>query len=181
MPKIRIPGITAPVLEHVSRTTVAATASFAIASLFKLPEAHWAAVSTIVVTQSTLGAALTVSGQRFAGTALGATAGAILATHLPRGLLPFTMGLLGLGLICAVLLLDRAAYRFAGITLAIVLVSRSESAWMVAAHRFFEVSLGIATGLAMTALWPERIRTESTSARRDAQAPSRAKSAGSAG
>jgi hypothetical protein len=62
-----------------------------------------------------------------------------------------------LGLICASLHLDRAAYRFAGITFAIIaLVAHSQPAWIIAAHRFFEVSIGIAVGLLITAAWPER-------------------------
>jgi len=107
-------------LEHAARTTVAATVSLAVARMFQLPEAQWAAISTLVVTQSTLGAALTISGQRFAGTALGAAAGGLLATYLASSALAFAIGVFGLGLVCAVLRLDRAAYRFAGITLAIV-------------------------------------------------------------
>ena len=156
-------GLNRQALEHAARTTVAATISLAIARLFRLPEAHWAAISTMVVTQSTLGAALAVSGERFAGTALGVTAGALLATYLGSGVLAFALGIFLLGLISAAVHLDRAAYRFAGIALAIVmLVTRDRPAWIIAAHRFFEVSLGIATGLVMTALWPER-ETQATS------------------
>jgi hypothetical protein len=33
---------------------------------------------------------------------------------------------------------------------------RSTSGWLIAMHRFFEVSLGIAVGLALSAVWPER-------------------------
>ena len=150
-------GLNRQALEHAARTTAAATVSLAIARLFHLPEAQWAAISTMVVTQSTLGAALAISGERFAGTALGVTVGALLATYLGSGLLAFGLGIFRLGLICPVLRLDRAAYRFAGIALAIVmLVTRDRTAWVIAIHRFFEVSLGIATGLVMTALWPER-------------------------
>ena len=66
------------------------------------------------------------------------------------------MAMFILGIICAVLKLDRAAYRFAGITLAItMLVARTGPAWIVAAHRFFEVSVGIAVALVLTAIWPE--------------------------
>ena len=51
---------------------------------------------------------------------------------------------------------EKSAYRYASITLAIVmLVPRSTSAWLVAIHRFFEVSLGIAVGLMLSAFWPE--------------------------
>jgi uncharacterized membrane protein YccC len=37
-----------------------------------------------------------------------------------------------------------------------MLVARSNSEWVIAAHRFCEVSIGIAVGLAVSALWPER-------------------------
>jgi len=159
MTKSLLSGLNRETLEHALRTTVAATVSLAIARLFGLPEPQWAAISTMVVTQSTLGAALTISGERFAGTALGAAAGALLGTYLGSGMLAFAIGVFGLGLICAFLRLDRAAYRFAGITLAIVLlVSREQRVWTIAAHRFLEVSLGIAMGLAMTALWPQKSR-----------------------
>ncbi|MGO9228192.1 MAG: FUSC family protein [Bryobacteraceae bacterium] len=158
-------GLNRQTLEHAARTTVAATVSLAVARVFRLPDAQWAVISTMVVTQSTLGASLTISGQRFAGTALGATVAAVLATRFGSSILVFAVGVLGLGLVCATLRLDRAAHRFAGITLAtVVLVSRSEPAWIIGAHRFVEVSIGIATGLVMTALWPERERQPSTRA-----------------
>jgi hypothetical protein len=37
-----------------------------------------------------------------------------------------------------------------------MLITRSNSKWVIAFHRFSEVSIGIAVGLALTALWPER-------------------------
>src|SRR6266404_2662357 len=53
-----------PVLVHSARTAVAAVASLLAARLFRLPEAYWAPITTLVITQSSLGAALTVSRQR---------------------------------------------------------------------------------------------------------------------
>jgi len=139
-----------------ARTAVAAMASLLIARLFKLPQAYWAAVTTMVVMQSTLGAALTISGQRFVGTALGAAMGALLATYFGSSITAFTAGVFVAGTICAALRLHRNAYRFAGITLAIVmLVSGARPAVVLAVHRFIEVSIGIAVGLILTALWPE--------------------------
>ena len=45
---------------------------------------------------------------------------------------------------------------YASITLAIiVLIPRSNAAWIIALHRFFEVSVGIVVALALAALWPE--------------------------
>ncbi|MGO9589367.1 MAG: FUSC family protein [Candidatus Acidiferrales bacterium] len=144
-------------LEHPARTTVAAVASLVVAGAFKLPEAYWAAITAIVVMQSTLGAALKVSWQRFAGTALGAAAGALIAMYLPPTAIVFGGAIFALGFVCAALNLDWPAYRFAGITLAIVLLTGGDKApWVAAIHRFVEVSIGIAVGLVITALWPER-------------------------
>jgi uncharacterized membrane protein YgaE (UPF0421/DUF939 family) len=106
--------------------------------------------------QSTLGAALTISWQWLVGTALGSAAGALLAGCFGPNPIAFGAGVFGLGLLCAALRLDRAAYRFAGITLAVVmLVAHAESVSMIAIHRFAEVALGIAVGVIVTALWPE--------------------------
>jgi uncharacterized membrane protein YccC len=141
---------------HSARTTVAAVVSLLIARLFKLPEAYWAAITTMIVMQSTLGAALTTSGQRLVGTALGAAMGALLATYFGSSIVAFAAGVLAAGVICALLHLHRNAYRFAGITLAIVmLVAHTASPWVMAAHRFIEVGIGIVIGLVLTALWPE--------------------------
>ena len=48
-------------LIHSGRTAIVAIASLLAARLFRLPEAYWAPITTLVVTQSSLGAALTVS------------------------------------------------------------------------------------------------------------------------
>ena len=60
---------------HSIRTAIAAVGSLLIAQFCRLPESYWAAVTAIVIMQSTLGAAWTVSKQRFEGTALGAAMG----------------------------------------------------------------------------------------------------------
>jgi uncharacterized membrane protein YgaE (UPF0421/DUF939 family) len=138
------------------RTTIAATVSLYGARLVGLPEAYWAAITTLVVMQSTLGAALMPSWQRFAGTALGAAAGALAATHFGASPIVFAAGILVLGLVCAALRLDQTAYHFAGTTLAIVVLASHEKAgWVAALHRFVEVSIGIAVGLLIIAVWPE--------------------------
>jgi len=144
-------------LVHSARTAVAALVSLAVARAFRLPEAYWAAITALVVMQSTLGAALEVSRTRFAGTALGALVGALVAAYFPQSILVFAVVVFGIGLLSAALHLDRTAYRFASITLAIImLVERNKPAWVIATHRFVEVSVGIVVALALTAIWPER-------------------------
>ena len=141
---------------HSIRTAVAAVGSLMIARFCRLPESYWAAVTAIVIMQSTLGAAWTVSKQRFAGTALGAAMGGLLTAYAAQNVAAFGAGVFVLGLICALLHIGRNAFRYAGITLAIVmLVTRAEPAWMIGIHRFLEISVGIAVGLLLTAVWPE--------------------------
>jgi len=145
-----------PVLVHSMRTAVATVASLLVARFFSLPETYWAPITTIVITQSSLGAAFEVSTQRFFGTALGAAVAAIVATYLGHTLFVFAMSVFVLGLLCAAAHLERSAYRFGGVGLAIVmLLPRPAPAWQVAFHRFVEVSIGIGVALLLTLVWPE--------------------------
>ena len=143
-------------LTNAARTAVAAILSYLVARLFHLPEAYWAPIATLIVVQSKLGDALPISMQRFAGAAIGAAVGAVAATCFPGSVWAFALAVFLIELFCAVLRVDRSAYRDASITVAIVvLVPRSISAWLIAVHRFSEVSFGIAVGLVLSALWPD--------------------------
>jgi uncharacterized membrane protein YgaE (UPF0421/DUF939 family) len=144
------------VLLHSARTAVVTVASLLVALLFRLPATYWAPITTLVITQSSLGTALAVSWQRFVGTALGAVVGAIAASYFGSRLVVFGLGVFFLGLLCALVRSDRSAYRFGGVTLAIVLLlPRAGSAWRIAFHRFAEVSIGIAVALIFAIFWPE--------------------------
>jgi len=146
-------------LEHSARTAVAAVVSLLVARLFRLPEAYWASISTLIVMQSTLGAALPISAQRLAGTAMGGIAGGIAAAYFPGNALVFGIVVFLLGILCAGFQVERSAYRYASVAVAIImLVPRVNKAWIIAVHRFVEVSIGIAVGLAVTAIWPEHRR-----------------------
>lgn len=127
---------TVSLVEHPARTALASVASLLLARALGLQEAYWAAITTLIVFHSNLGAALTISGQRMAGTALGASVGALLATYLGPRAMVFGVGVFAMGLLCAILRLDRAAYRFAGITLAIIMLTTRFSAPMIFAIPF---------------------------------------------
>lgn len=145
------------VAAHSVRTAVAAVASLLTARLFRLPEAYWAPITTLVITQSSLGAALNVSWQRFLGTMLGAIVGAIAANYFGPNVLVFAAGIFVLGLLCFIARGDQAAYRFGGITLVIVLlIPRTGPGWKIASHRFAEVSIGIAVAVVLAMMWPEK-------------------------
>src|SRR5712691_3444396 len=100
-----------PLVVHSARTALAAVASVLAARLFRLPEAYWAPITTLVITQSSLGAALTVSWQRFVGTALGAVVGAIMASQFGPHVLVFGTSVFILGLLCGLMHSQRNAYR----------------------------------------------------------------------
>ena len=149
-----------PPVAHSVRTAAAAVVSLLVARLFGLPEAYWAPITTLVITQSSLGEALSVSWARMAGTALGAGVGGIAASYFAPSVLVFGIGVFILGLLCAAVRADRRAYRFGAIALAIVvLVPRSGPPWHIAFHRFIEVCIGIAVALILAVVWPEKEST----------------------
>lgn len=141
---------------HVGRTVLAAVLSLLVAQLIRLPEAYWAGLTTLAVIQSTSETALPIAVQYFAGTAVGAAVGGWAGTHFPGNTFVFGACALMIGFACVPFRLERTTFRYASITLAVVMLVRSHSGWIVAVHRFLDVSLGIAVGLAVCALWPER-------------------------
>jgi uncharacterized membrane protein YccC len=142
-------------LRYALRTTAAAIATLLIARACRLPEVVWAVVTTIVVMQSTLGGAWDVSRQRFIGTVLGGAAAMGLVLIFQPGIWPFLIGMLVLGVVCSWLGLQTSAYRFAGITLALIMLAKGNaSIWVMALHRLLEVIIGIAVGMAVMSLWP---------------------------
>jgi uncharacterized membrane protein YgaE (UPF0421/DUF939 family) len=154
-----------PSIAHAIRTAVAATASVMIARLVQMPEAYWAAIATLVVMQSTLGATLTLSMERIVAAAVGASIGALEANFFGANLVAFAIAIVLLGLLSILFRLEKTAYRYASITLAIiVLIPRVAPAWIIALHRFLEVSVGIIVALAIVALWPEHQPCDAKSA-----------------
>jgi uncharacterized membrane protein YccC len=148
-----------PSITHAIRTAVAATVSVMIARLVQMPEAYWAAIATLVVMQSTLGATLTISVERIVATAVGASVAALEASFVGANLVAFTIAIVLIGLLSNVFRMEKTAYRYASITLTIiVLIPRSGAPWTIALHRFIEVSVGIIVALAVAALWPEHRR-----------------------
>jgi uncharacterized membrane protein YgaE (UPF0421/DUF939 family) len=146
------------IFTHSLRTAITAVISMFVARMFRLPQSYWAPITTIVITQSVLGTTLAISWQRLFGTAIGAAVGGVVATYFhSMPAIVFGASIFLLGLVCAVLRADRAAYRLGGVTLGIILlVPGSEPPWRFAFHRFAEVSVGIAVALIMTVVWPER-------------------------
>ena len=135
------------------RTAVATVVSMLLARTLKMPEFYWAPISTIVILLSTINP-LTLAWQRFAGTALGAFLGALIATYFPANWFVYGAGIFVCGFLSSIMRIG-SAYRFAAIALSIVLlITHTRPPWIVATHRFIEVSLGIAVALLVTVIWP---------------------------
>lgn len=144
------------VLIHSLRTAVVAVASLLIAQLFRLPETYWAPITSLVITQSSLGAAFAVSWQRWIGTTLGAALGGLIASYFGPHLLVYAICVFVLGIVCALARSQYSAYRFGAVALTIVvLIPRTRPPWTIAFHRFAEVSIGIGVALLFTLIWPE--------------------------
>lgn len=143
-------------LSYPVRTALAALLALLAAHVLGFREIYWAPISAVIVVQSNFGSSLLMSWHRLAGTALGVVMGALLAETAGRSAIVFALGVLVVGLLSVILRLEQPANRFAAIAFTIVLlVVRAEPPWVVALHRFIEVSTGIASGLILSALWPE--------------------------
>jgi uncharacterized membrane protein YccC len=88
-----------PSIGHSVRTALAATASVVVARLVQMPEAYWAAIATLVVMQSSLGATLTLSIERIVATALGASVGALESNYFGANLVAFMLAIFFIGLL----------------------------------------------------------------------------------
>ena len=121
-PTDRIGSTKRQVFEHSARTALTAIVSMLTARMFALPQSYWAPITTLVITQSSLGTTLAVSWERFIGTVLGAAIGTVAASYFGPNPLVFGIGVFLLGILCSGVHADRSAYRFSGVTLAIVLL-----------------------------------------------------------
>src|SRR5437870_13657290 len=115
-----------PSITHAIRTALAATVSVLIARLLQMPEAYWAAIATLVVMQSTLGATLTLSVARIVATAVGASVGPLESNYFGANLAAFILAISFIGARSFGFRLERTAYPDACFTLTL-------SAWLPSA------------------------------------------------
>lgn len=134
-------------IKQALKTSVAATLALYLSRFMKLPEGYWAAVGAITAMQSDLGSTIEVSINRLVGTGIGAVMGAAFLMLFSMHLWSFALGLATTILVCA--LLNRwETYRFAGVTVAIVMIIPHDiSPWRVGLHRFLEFAVGIVVAL----------------------------------
>lgn len=141
-------------LRHAFRSAAAVVVTLLVVTALRLPQGYWAVVTAVIVMQANLGGSIWASWTRLAGTAIGALAGALAAhfggqTWLSTGLAVFaTLAA------CASVSRLRESSRVAGITAVIVILAGhpGTSAFTLGLDRFIEISVGIVTALAVSAL-----------------------------
>jgi uncharacterized membrane protein YgaE (UPF0421/DUF939 family) len=145
--------------KHSLKTAIAAGLTLYVSGWLRLPEPHWACLSTILAMQSDHGATALESRNRLIGTAVGAVLG-LLAVLLVDHSSSFAW-LLYTATIWLCMLLTGAldlhgAGRFAGVAATVVMLIPSPlSHKLVALHRFSEVAFGILVAfLVSRLLWP---------------------------
>jgi uncharacterized membrane protein YccC len=114
-----------------------------------LPEPYWAPIAAVVVLYPDREATRRAAGQRFLGTLLGSLIG--WASAWAHGnILVYGLSVLAAVGLCHLLRLDAAARLCAVAVTVITLIPRAQPAYVVAFHRFVEVSYGVACALAFT-------------------------------
>src|SRR5580698_7373225 len=141
-------------VKQAVKTAVAGLVSLYITQLLRLPEGYWATISALIVMQSNVGATLTASRTRLAGTAVGAIVGGAFVALWGDSIPGFALAVAVAFFLCFVLRLPDSQ-RLATVTVAIImLIGRPVSPWSLALHRFIEVSLGILIALVISlTLW----------------------------
>jgi len=152
-------AVTRAVAKQSVKTAIAGVASLYAAKLCKLPEDYWASISALIVMQSNVGATVSASWTRLAGTAVGAVVGGVFMAVWGANVTAFGVAVAIAFYTCSVLKLAESQ-RLATVTVAILmLIGRTSSAWTIALHRFLEVSIGILVAMVISlVLWPSRAR-----------------------
>jgi uncharacterized membrane protein YccC len=141
-------------IRHAIRVSAAVGAAFALATLLRLPQGYWAVFTAVIVVQSSLGATITASVERFMGTVVGALAGAGAAYFHARWpqfgglILCVTVALL------AFLVSMRPALKVAPVTAVIMLIGTTThlDPLIAAGLRVAEITVGSVVGVAATLL-----------------------------
>jgi len=141
-------------LRHAVRVSSAVVAAYGLATLLRLPQGYWAVFTAVIVVQSSLGATITASIERFMGTVVGALAGAgaaMLHARFPEAggpILAVTAAVL------AFLAAVRPAFKVAPITAVIMLVGTTThlDPLVAAFLRTAEITVGSVVGIAATLL-----------------------------
>ena len=138
------------------RMLVSATLAYALALAFGLPQGYWAVLTTIIVTQASVGGSLKAAFDRLVGSVCGALVGAAAALLLPSHM-PLVVGATLVAALAPLALLTAfyPNYRVAPITAIIVLMSTgaaTQGPLRYALDRVLEITLGSVVGVVVSVL-----------------------------
>ncbi|MGE7417947.1 FUSC family protein [Methylobacterium tarhaniae] len=145
-----------PRLTQAVRMTAASLATFGLAESLDLPQAYWAVITALIVTQSSIGGSLKAALDRFLGSVVGACYGGAVAFAIPHhgGASTFAALFVAVAPLTVAAAVS-AGFRIAPITAIIVLLSTTGSTLgplAFALDRIFEIGLGCVVGLAVSLL-----------------------------
>lgn len=155
-------------LRLATRIVVASLATFLLCRAFGLPQSQWAILTAIIVMQSSVGASLKATLDRFAGSIGGAFWGVCVLLAMPREttsqmVLALAITLVPLALVAAF----RPFYRIAPITGVILLLTpalQDKAVWLTGLDRILEVGVGSVVAV-IVALLVFPVRAHETLAR----------------
>jgi uncharacterized membrane protein YgaE (UPF0421/DUF939 family) len=140
----------AALLQGAGVAIVAMFTYFTASRVPSLTETYWAPIAAIVVLYPETEATRKASTDRFLGTVIGSLIGWGSATYWNQNVFLYGVAImLAVGL-CFLLRLENASRLCAVAVTVITVIPRSEPAYLVAFHRFIEVSYGVACALAYT-------------------------------
>lgn len=138
------------------RSALAAALAYWAATWFRSEYAVYALVAAVIVTDLSAERSRSLAWQRFAGTLVGAVAGAALTYVIPIRPVALGVGILAAMLLSHLLRVGDAA-KVSGYVAAIVLLAHGDDPWRYAVLRAWETSLGIAAALLVSFL-PKLVR-----------------------
>jgi uncharacterized membrane protein YgaE (UPF0421/DUF939 family) len=143
-------------LRFAARITIAAMAAYLVALAFELPEALWAVITGIIVTQMSVGSTIGVGLDRLVGTLAGALVGGVAATaHALWPVLPVGVLLMVSVAPLSLFVVKRPTYRVAPVTAALMLLlvhDQSAQPLTIAFDRVLEIAIGCVIGIAVSLL-----------------------------
>jgi uncharacterized membrane protein YgaE (UPF0421/DUF939 family) len=123
---------------------------FTASRVRSLHETYWAPIAAVVVLYPQTDATRKASTDRFLGTVIGSLIGWGSATYWNENVLLYGVAVMFAVGLCYLLRLENASRLCAVAVTVITLIPRSEPAYVVAFHRFVEVSYGVACAVAYT-------------------------------
>jgi len=148
-----------PRVRQALKATIAACLAYLIADFLELPQAFWAAVVAILVTQVNIGASLGLALDWFVGSLVGGVVGVVVAVLVGDSFALRVTGFAATVLVLGYFAAARPQMRIACVNAAIIILSTPlfGTPWESAGVRMLEVVIGTTVALVtMLAIFPAR-------------------------